>query len=209
MNYSEIKPLSGTAKKLVVMMHGVGSDGNDLISLVPYIQNHLSDCHFFSPDAPEAYDMAPFGRQWFSLQDRTPPVILKLASANAPAALEMIKSKQAELGLTNSETILFGFSQGTMMGMYLALTETQPFAAMIGFSGKLLPPSELKNKKTPFCIIHGEQDDIVSVEESVYSEEYLKKNNIEYQSLTVPNLTHSIDAHGIEFAIKFLKKYCY
>lgn len=63
MDYPEIKSLNKKADKLVVMLHGVGSDGNDLISLVPYIQNSLPNCHFISPHAIEPYDMAPFGRQ--------------------------------------------------------------------------------------------------------------------------------------------------
>jgi phospholipase/carboxylesterase len=205
MDYPEIKPLNKKADKLVVMLHGVGSDGNDLISLVPYIQNSLPKCHFISPHAIEPYDMAPFGRQWFSLQDRTPATITKLVASNAPLALELIKVKQEQLGLSNADTILFGFSQGTMMGIYLTLIQEEPFAAMVGFSGMLLPPLKLKNKATPFCIIHGEQDDVVYAKESSNTSQYLKQNNIEHQLLIVPNLTHSIDASGMEFAVKFLK----
>lgn len=208
MNHPEIKSINEKATKLVVMMHGVGSDGNDLISLVPYIQNSLADCHFFSPHAPNAYDMAPFGRQWFSLQDRNPATLIKLAEINAPIALEIIKAKQEELGLTNADTILLGFSQGSMMGMYLTLIQKEPFAAMVSFSGMLLPPPKLNNIATPFCIIHGEEDDIVSAKESSNTAEYLESNNIKYQLLIVPNLTHSIDASGMEFALKFLKEHC-
>lgn len=205
MDYPEIKALNKKADKLVVMLHGVGSDGNDLISLVPYIQNSLPNCHFISSHAIEAYDMAPFGRQWFSLQDRTPATITKLVANNAPLAFKLIKDKQEQLGLTNADTILFGFSQGTMMGMYLTLIQEEPFAAMVGFSGMLLPPLELNNKVTPFCIIHGEQDDVVYAEESSNTSQYLTQNNIEHQLLIIPNLTHSIDASGMEFAVKFLK----
>ena len=79
---------------------------------------------------------------------------------------------------------------------------------MIGFSGMVLPTQKIKNKKTPFCIIHGEEDDVVLAKESLNSSEYFKQNNIEHQALIVPNLKHSIDASGIEFALNFLKKYC-
>ena len=40
-NYPEIKALNGKPTKLMVFLHGVGSDGNDLISLVPFIQKKL------------------------------------------------------------------------------------------------------------------------------------------------------------------------
>lgn len=130
---------------------------------------------------------------------------MKLVANNAPLALELIKVKQEQLGLSNADTVLFGFSQGTMMGIYLTLIQEEPFAAMVGFSGMLLPPVELKNKATPFCIIHGEQDDVVYAKESSNTSQYLKQNNIEHQLLIVPNLTHSIDASGMEFAVEFLK----
>ncbi len=52
----------GTPKQVVVMLHGVGADGNDLIGLAPFFQQVLPDALFVSPDAPFAYDMAPTGR---------------------------------------------------------------------------------------------------------------------------------------------------
>lgn len=203
-DYPEIKALSDKPTKLMVFLHGVGSDGNDLISLVPYIQKSLKEYNFVSPHGIENYDMAPFGRQWFSLQDRTPQTIVKLAMDNAPKVQEKITLKQKELGLENKDTVLFGFSQGTMMGIYLTLTQDKPFKAMIGFSGKLIPPYQLKNTSTPICIIHGSDDDVVEADESIKLAEYCKNNNIEHKLLLIPNLMHSIDSEGIEFALKFL-----
>ncbi|PCJ29197.1 MAG: hydrolase [Rickettsiales bacterium] len=201
----EIAALSGKAKKLMVMLHGVGSDGNDLISLVPFLQDHLPDYHFIAPDGIEAYDMAPFGRQWFSLQDRDPQVIGGLVSENAPKAYQIIAKKQQELGLSNADTTLFGFSQGTMLGVYMTLMQEAPFAAMLAFSGRLITPMLLQNTQTPICIVHGEQDDVVPAQESDNMAKYCSENNIEHRQIMVPNLGHSIDASGIEFALNFLK----
>ena len=63
------------AKALVVLLHGVGADGQDLIGLAPHWARYLPQAEFLAPDAPEPCDMAPYGRQWFSLQDRTPAVM--------------------------------------------------------------------------------------------------------------------------------------
>jgi len=205
-NYPEIKALNEKPSKLMVFLHGVGSDGHDLISLVPYMQNSLKEYHFASPHGIESYDMAPFGRQWFSLQDRTPETILKLAQKNALKVQEKITIKQKELGIENKDTVLFGFSQGTMMGIYLTLTQDEPFKGMLGFSGRLIPPPILKNTSTPICIVHGLDDDIVDANESKKLEQYCIKNNIEHKLLLIPNLTHSIDGKGIEFALKFLNE---
>src|SRR3546814_9822977 len=61
---------SGMAKQLVVLLHGLGADGSDLIALAPLLAEALPDASFVAPDAPFACDMAPYGRQWFSVQDR-------------------------------------------------------------------------------------------------------------------------------------------
>ena len=204
-DYPEIKALNDQPTKLMVFLHGVGSDGNDLISLVPYIQKPLGDYHFISPHGVEAYDMAPFGRQWFSLQDRSPKAIINLAKNNAPKVQEQIKLKQKALGIDNENTVIFGFSQGTMMGIYLTLIQAKPFKAMIGFSGRLIPPASLKNTSTPICIIHGAEDDVVEANESIKLSEYCKQNAIEHKLLIIPNLTHSIDGSGMDFALEFLK----
>lgn len=206
-NHPEVKALSLKPKKLIVMLHGLGSDGDDLISLVPYIQHELPDCHFISPHGIEACDMAPYGRQWFSLRDRTASVVIKLVESSIIKVKNIIKLKQQELDLDNANTILVGFSQGTMMASYLTLTQDEPFNAMIGFSGILVPPAVIKNTKTPICLIHGLNDDLVKADESHNFAKYCEENNIEHQLKLIPNLTHSIDASGIECAINFIKKY--
>lgn len=203
--YPEVKAINEPATKLLVLIHGLGSDGHDLISLVPFMQKELPGYHFISPHGIEPYDMAPFGRQWFSLSDRAHARIISLTETNIPLLAEIIKDKQRELSLSNKDTVIVGFSQGTMMGLYLTLIQVEPFYAMIGFSGRLIPPPECKNLTTPICLIHGERDEIVPAQEHNRCIKYLNSFNIKTSSLLVPNLAHSIDAKGMEFAIKFVR----
>lgn len=204
--YPEVKSLNTPCKSLVVFLHGVGSDGNDLIGLVPFIQKELPDSYFTSPHGVEPFDMAPYGRQWFSLNDRSLPVIKELAAKNVGLLKEIIKNKQRELNLTNKETIIIGFSQGTMMGLYLNFTEAEPFNCVVGFSGRLIPPQECINKSTPVCLVHGVLDDVVDISCMDEIIEYLKKCNIQHTSYKVQNLAHSIDASGLQYAVEFIKK---
>jgi len=207
LDYPEIASLTPIPEKLVVLLHGLGSDGNDLISLVPYIQKAMPACHFISPHGIEAYDMAPFGRQWFSLRDRSAPVVLKLAEQNAPLINELIKHKQKELNITNDNTILIGFSQGAMIAMYLTLTQTEPYGTTIAFSGRLLPPTNLINSLTPICLIHGNEDDVVDPQETNNAAKYFIEKGIKHEKLIINNLAHSIDDKGLKFALQFLKNY--
>ncbi len=203
--YPEVKSLN-TPKKLVVLLHGLGSDGNDLIGLVPFIQEELPDCYFISPHGVEPFDMAPYGRQWFSLGNRNLSVLKELVAQNIALLQGIIHDKQRELNLTNQDTIIIGFSQGTMMGLYLNLIEPKPFNCIVGFSGKLIPPQECINKSTPVCLVHGALDDVVEIASMDEIIAYLKQHDVPHASHTVQNLAHSIDASGLRFAVEFIKE---
>jgi phospholipase/carboxylesterase len=117
---------------------------------------------------------------------------------------DIIKNKQLDLGLTNKDTILVGFSQGTMTSLYLNFLQNEPFLALIAFSGALIKPDKLINKTTPICLIHGREDDVVPVTEVDRISKYLLEHNIPSKSLVIPNLTHSIDKSGLDFMMNFI-----
>ncbi len=206
-DYVEVKSITGKTDKLVIMLHGLGSDCQDLAALAPFMQSTFPDYHFVSLNGIEPFDMAPFGRQWFSLEDRSPEVVIAAMAKNAPLIEEKIKQIQEQLDVTNKDTILFGFSQGTMVSSYLTLSQKEPFAAMLGFSGRLLvPENEAQDISTKVCLVHGAEDGVVEVDESRKMADYFKSKNIENQLFIIDNLQHSIDQKGLEFAMNFLKK---
>lgn len=202
----EKNSISDNAQNLMVFLHGLGSNGDDLFSLVPYLAPKLPDTYFYSPDGIEPCDIGPYGFQWFSLEDRSPTKLTLELQRVTPAISKMIKDKATSLGLSLKDVILFGFSQGTMVSLSLALTSDEPYKAVIGFSGRLFMPSVVTNTKTPICLVHGAEDDVVPIESLKHAKEALEKLGINIMDLTVPNLVHSIDMTGLEFAIKFLKE---
>ena len=196
--------VDGKPKQLLVFLHGVGSDGLDMIALAPFLQYHLPECHFFAPNGVERYDMASFGYQWFSLADRLFESISRCIEVNMPKIRQLIQVKQEQLGVSNKDTILFGFSQGSMVGIHLTLAAQEPYKAMLAFSGRRVVPSEVVNTKTPVCIVHGRDDEIIDYNEGNNLASYLNKHHIANKLLIIENLQHSIDHQGIEFAIQFL-----
>ena len=91
-----------------MLLHGYGSDGNDLIGLAPHWAELLPDAEFLSPNAPFPCEMAPFGHQWFSLEDRTPGV---LAGSKAAANIldAFLDAALAARGLTDREMAWWDF----------------------------------------------------------------------------------------------------
>src|SRR5436190_723186 len=113
-------PLSGgKPRRLVILLHGLGADGNDLIGLQQRWGRVVPDAEFISPNAPFPCDMAPYGYQWFSVQDRTPAALLAGLRAAVPSLDAFIDEELQKRGLTEADTVLVGFSQGTMMSLYI------------------------------------------------------------------------------------------
>ena len=58
-----LAPASGSARQLVVFVHGYGADGNDLIEIGKAWQAMLPHAAFVSPHAPRPCGQAPMGRE--------------------------------------------------------------------------------------------------------------------------------------------------
>jgi len=196
---------SGHTKSLMILLHGLGSNGDDLFSLVPYFKKTLPDTHFYAPDGIEPCDMGPFGYQWFSLQDRRAEVTKRELEHAIPAIIKVIDTKKAELGLEDKDVILCGFSQGAMVSLYLALSQKNPYKAIVAFSGALMQPSLIHNIKTPICLIHGKEDAVVPYSNMDAAHKTLKALGVFVDTLGIPNLAHSIDMKGLEAAAKFIQ----
>lgn len=197
----------GPPRQLVVLLHGVGADGHDLIGLAPMLAQRLPHALFVAPDGPEPCDMAPYGRQWFSLQDRRPAVMLAGARRAAPLLDTYLDDLLERHGLDESHMALVGFSQGTMMSLFAGPRRARPLAAILGFSGALLGAEELPREarsRPPVMLIHGDADDVVPVEAMFMAVEGLQAAEIPVEWIVRPGLPHSIDPDGIHAGGRFI-----
>jgi phospholipase/carboxylesterase len=205
------KPLSGgPPTSLIVLLHGLGADGADLIELAGPLGAALPDAAFAAPNAPEPCDMAPFGYQWFSLQDREPQRLARDADAAAGPLAGFVEAELASYRLDATRLALVGFSQGTMMALHLGLRMVPAPAAIVGFSGVLLAPGRLAAEKRgtpPVLLIHGTADDIVPFTMMAAAEAGLRAAGIPVETLARPDLPHGIDGPGVTAAARFLKRY--
>jgi phospholipase/carboxylesterase len=199
----------GKPRRLVILLHGLGADGNDLIGLAPYWARLLPDAEFLSPNAPFPCDMAPYGYQWFSSQDRSPEAVLGGVRAAAPMLDAFIDEALEQRGLSSGELALVGFSQGTMMSLFVALRRAEPVAGIVGFSGRLLAPellaSELRSRP-PILLVHGTEDPLVSYGSLAAAETTLKAAGVPVETVTSVGIGHSIDDQGLRRGGQFLKK---
>ena len=198
---------AGKAARLVVLLHGLGADGNDLIGLAPELSRFLPDAAFVSPDAPFPCDMAPFGRQWFSLRDRAPEAMLSGVRLAAPILDSFIDRELGTLGLDDGALALVGFSQGTMMALHVGLRRARPCAQIVGFSGMLVGGEDLGAEiasRPPVLLVHGQADEVVPFQAMPAAEAALKANDVPVAGLARPGLGHAIDPEGLTRAAQAL-----
>jgi phospholipase/carboxylesterase len=202
-------PVAGGApRKLVVLLHGFGANGDDLIGLAPALAQVLPDVKFIAPHAPFPCPQAPPTHyQWFDVWDRD--TARRLAGGRKAAVIvdAFLDAKLAEHKLTDADLALIGFSQGTMVSLHVGLRRPKPCAGILGYSGRLEFPdllaAELKSRP-PVLLIHGDEDPVVPFEQLAIATEALKENGVPVEAHTRPGLGHAIDIDGIKLGAAFL-----
>jgi phospholipase/carboxylesterase len=197
----------GAARQLVILCHGVGSDGQDLIGLAPYFAKVLPDAKFIAPNAPYAFDQAPFGYQWFSLGDMSMAHRLRGTKAAAPILNDFIDEQLAAHGLDEKDLALVGFSQGTMVSLYAGLRRQRRLAGIIGYSGMLIGADDLATEiksRPPVLLIHGDADDILPPENLAMATAALRAVGVSVRSEMRPMLGHGLDERCIIAGMDFL-----
>ncbi len=207
--YTQNPASGGKAKSIVLLLHGYGSNGQDLIGLAPYWAPVLPDTAFIGIDAVEPCEMG-FGYQWFSLQTRVQAAMLRGAEAAAPILNTYMDTLLEKYGLTDDRLALVGFSQGTMMSLYIAPRRRKPLAGVLGYSGALLGGEALVGgagiQKTPIHLIHGDADPVVEVAAWHHAMETLKGAGFDVQGSVTRGLEHSIDDRGLTDGMAFLQR---
>ena len=206
-----IAPKSGTAKQLVVFLHGYGADGRDLIDIGTHWQSALPDAAFISPNAPEPCGMSPMGRQWFELTMRDPDERWRGVN-HAEAKLQaVLDAELLNLKLKDTDLALVGFSQGTMMALHVGLRRKMPPACIIGYSGALVMPrsgsfEETDLVKPSVLLIHGDQDEVIPVGALRASEKALISFGVNCETHISKGVGHGIDNDGLKLGGEFLAR---
>ncbi len=203
-----VPPRKGNARQLVVLLHGWGANGNDLIGLAGPLQTTLPQARIASPDAPDPCEQNPAGRQWYSLMERRP----ERAREGIDRASDMINawvdSELERLGFDERALAFLGFSQGCMMALHVALRRRRPIAAVAGFSGMLIEEESLGREivsRPPVFLCHGDADEVVPFAMLHSAVDTLGRHDVPVQWHVCQGIGHGIDPESLGFAALFLK----
>jgi len=160
------RPATGAVPPwLLVLMHGVGSNEQDLFGLAPYVPGHF---HVLSLRAP--FVMGPGSHAWFQFDvrpDRSPWIGGEQERVSRALLVAEVAAHAERLGVPAQRVLVGGFSQGGIMALSLLLTRPALMAGAFALHSRLLPEvlpeaapaAKLDGKR--LWVSHGLQDMVI------------------------------------------------
>ena len=204
-----LPPTRGKATHLIVLCHGYGADGNDLIGLAPHWQRSLPTVAFAAPNAPERCAGAPSGYQWFAISRLDPGEMQRGVESASDQLNAFLDAELTRLELPPERLALVGFSQGTMMSLQVGLRRAVKPAAIVGYSGMLARGTALEplpSDTPPILLVHGDADQMIPPEAMMASAMMLGGAGAAVQWHIAHGIGHGIDPVGLEMGGVFLSQ---
>jgi len=184
------KPNITTEKTpLIILLHGVGSNEQDLFSFANQIPDHFL---IISARAPHTIDQGSYA--WFQVNFSSQKRIINYEQAEESRKLiiQFIGQLKEKYSFDEKQVYLIGFSQGGIMAYSVGLTRPDLVKGIAVMSGRLLeeikPLITINENLTALKIFisHGINDNVLNIEYARDSFSYLKtkNNNLVYKEYT-------------------------
>lgn len=175
---------------LLIMMHGYGSDENDLFSFSSELPEKL---FIISVKAP--YPMHPYGNAWYSINfdaEKGKWSDNEQAKQSRDLIAKFIDEATSTYLVNKDNVTLLGFSQGSILSYAVALTYPEKVKNIIALSGYInsdILPEHIQNKdfsNLDFYCSHGNVDQVIPVEWARQNSPFLTSLNIKHQYSEFP-----------------------
>lgn len=201
-----VEPVSQIIEKIIILFHGYGASGNDLLSLALEWQKDMPNTLFLLPHAP-IFMAISGGYQWFDLPDVSYQTLLKNINPVLPVLQDYIDQVCLKYQVSESNIALVGFSQGGMIALATGLIRTHSVAAILSYSGAfVLPEAYQVNTNVPVMLVHGDLDQVVPLIYQDASKKALMTRGVSVDTYICKNIAHGIDQKGIRVGRDFLWK---
>ncbi len=207
LNGSRLEPASGKpAESLVILLHGYGSDGKDLMALAESWKKELPNTLFMAPNAPNQCE-GGMGYEWFPLTNRAPEERWTGAQQATPALNAFIDDALKSSNLEEKQLALVGFSQGAMMALHVGLRRKESPACLISYSGMLVGEEHIQadaRVAPPIMMLHGDQDEVIPIGALAFSIKALEEAGQTALPYVMKDTGHSISNEGIILGGEFI-----
>jgi phospholipase/carboxylesterase len=175
---------------LLIMLHGYGSDENDLFSFASELPEEL-----FIISARAPYTMQPFGNAWYAInfdavQGNWSDNIQAKESRDLIA--KFIDEVTDTYPVYKNNVTLLGFSQGTILSYAVALTypeKVKNIIALSGYINKDILSQDIETKDyshLDFYCSHGSVDQVIPVDWARRTPSFLNSLHIKHQYSEFP-----------------------
>ncbi|MFL6337108.1 MAG: alpha/beta hydrolase [Pyrinomonadaceae bacterium] len=198
--------LGQTPPPLLLLLHGVGSNEEDLFSLAPYLDGRFL---VVSARAPIALEYGGYG--WFRIEITPRGMAADVGQAKQSLALlpGFIDGLVETYGADERRVYLAGFSQGAMMSLALLLTRPGKVGGVVAMSGRLpvqvteREPDRGLLKGKPVLITHGLYDPLLPVEEGRAARDYFQELSVELTYREYP-MAHEVSMESLRDVARWL-----
>lgn len=198
-------PEGAAPTSVFLVLHGYGANARDLELFAHAWRAQLKETAFISLPAPYAFDDQGTHRYWFTLEDLNLVRIRREIQNVTPFIKEKVEAYLKTWGLSWSDVIVAGFSQGGAVALSLSLYELETRGTVV-YSGLFVPfPEETLKHHTKVCLIHGDADEVVPIGFFEESRKHMEQHDISFESWVSKGLGHSIDSFGLEKGCAFMK----
>lgn len=187
---------------LVLLLHGYGANGADLMTLGEVVNARLPSVGFIAPDGPGRLPFGANSRYWFELDARLQMADLDRGVQGArPLLIDYIDALLNDFKLPAEKMLLLGFSQGGMMALEIAPRLERPLGHVMSLSSLLVGaerlPGELKSRP-PIFLGHGTTDPVVPFSALSQGERVLKAHGFTVAAQAYQGVGHGIPSQAIE-----------
>lgn len=192
--------------QLILLLHGVGSGAQAMAGLGQAYARHFPQAMVVAVDAPAPSELAPGGRQWFSVSGITEDTRAQRVAAAMPAFEDAVRHWQGVSGVHAAGTALVGFSQGAIMALAAALRPEPVAARIVAISGRFaqLPEQGLHAGATVH-LLHGKTDPVIPYRHTIEAATRLKELGADFTADVVPFVGHELHPELLALAVDKLR----
>lgn len=190
-------------QRLILLFHGVGDSANGMAPLGRYFADAAPTAVVASIDGPQSTEWGT-GRQWFSVQGVTEENRQARVDAALPSFLRTVRDWQAKSGVAAADTVLVGFSQGSIMSLEALKVDPRIAGSVIAFSGRFATLPEHAVSPAIAHLIHGDQDSVILPDNARAAATRLKALDSHHTLEIVAGVGHSIDGRMLQLALSYL-----
>jgi phospholipase/carboxylesterase len=204
--YIELLPAEGEPLQLMVLLHGVGANAQNLLPLGRVLRAHFPQAAIVAMQGYDALDGTPpdnsAARQWFSVRGAIEAERPARVAEMLPRLIADVRAHQQRLHVGEAATALVGFSQGAILALEAVAAADGLAGRVLAFSGRYATLPAQAPQMSTLHLFHGATDPVIPAVHSRYAIEHLAQFDGSDVTLDIAEgVGHELHASLVECAL--------